>query len=1358
MKKRLWGIVLCAIALVLSVSAFIACGEQTKPPVDDKNADAENCKIVEIVVNSEHVTLLEENAVGYDYTVFFTIYGDGKKCTVKKEYVDSSAVKAEVGTYKVYCSVKGEKAEITVHVNSSAPVSVTALVEKVELKDDEIAGYDFASLFRVSVSGETVEITNADLDLSGLKTQRGTYIVSCTYKGKKAEVAVVVTEVTYTARVACESITINVSQTEDYDFASYFIVKRDGVKYKVENSMLSGEVKAAAGSYTLTFSRGKASASLKVNVTTADVYETGKAYESIQLPLADALVRDFSKDFYIYKNGKAEKTETSAINASAVKNAKIGDKIKVTCTLPDGKSESVTVEIIKDDVTIITKAAEVFVNGETVDLASLFSLSRGGEEIEVTYDMISGEPDYSKAGEYTVTLNYEGRTASAKITVKTGVIVDYAKGETVIIKKGTSKQTYDFAADFSVKINGVKFSDLSSYISGIDQADFNVKGEYAVTLTLDYNDQSISLGGVKFTHPSKTIIYKVVDNDYSVSVKEKQIEVKKGETFNPLSNVTVYLNGIKQTLTSDKTAANGYTSTYACLAGDIDLSVGGKQTVTVKVYVNGPESEDYATISYDVLVNTNIEISAENKVIFTGDTLYTPDLFTVVDDNEIQKISLDMISGSFDPFTAGAYTLTLEYKDTLKTAYVTVLDRGIIGTYKTSQYTIGSDSQYDDEGQIYEEGVKSEKIKDLVIPADLKVVFREKQVQNLRSDGVNAFKFNIDRTVYNLVYSDGVALVTYDNSLRMKLTNNTMPVVYFNQALWTITDTFTINSSKNNNHVLTLDYDNYYSIDLFKVKSAGGEEKWFGLKNKLHKVSSTYSPDYYYDISFGEAIFAEGFVKTSGVSSSVTLNGEKYAFNVVNENSAIIDSSSSGASYYGTYSGKVNGANATLSITTSHIVTFTAGGTVEAKLYSTDISALGYVPSNFEEGTYSIHGAKVVTLDKSSNRTSVSFTSDLRSALSYVKDTSDEKVTVYPYSYKFAINEADKTFTLLEKDRFFGLYKNADGSQFVMLGGYGAGVVSFDTSSYETVSFDYSSRGNTALITYKKSDISYGNGMALALNADENSVTVLSSGGKIAAGAAFESACIVDGAVVRIKSYIAKKGTSNDEYLKNITIITANGEMTAAERKNAVTLNTVRFSTVGFYQFYITVKSGGVSKNLYYGVQVIDKKYTGSPFVGNFTKSFGGENTLKIDEYGYITFVSGGVSYEGIAVIGGDELSATVYSDAGKSYELSAKFENENILYVEAKGENNVVDYFAVNDTAFAGNGEVVLREIKTSSGYDYYASASKLVLGEKVTVSFINGTTLKNNAEIKITYKNGKSLTVKIVAAGDDKAGLTVI
>ena len=88
-----------------------------------------------------------------------------------------------------------------------------------------------------------------------------------------------------------------------------------------------------------------------------------------------------------------------------------------------------------------------------------------------------------------------------------------------------------------------------------------------------------------------------------------------------------------------------------------------------------------------------------------------------------------MISGSFDPFTEGAYSLVLNYKGIVKTANVTVLDRSITGTYKSAQFTIGYNDEYeDDEGYTVGDSETSQAIKDLVIPADLNVTVREKPV------------------------------------------------------------------------------------------------------------------------------------------------------------------------------------------------------------------------------------------------------------------------------------------------------------------------------------------------------------------------------------------------------------------------------------------------------------------------------------------------------------------------------------------------------------------------------------------------------------------------------------------------------
>lgn len=1355
MKKR-WAIAILLIITAAFSSLAAACGKGNNPDVPTPApsvTDAENCKLIEIVTNTTDVTLLEEKAVGYDYTVFFIVYGDEKKCVTKPEYIDSSAVKAEVGTYKVYCRVKDQTAEITVHVNSSAPVSVTALSAEVDLKDDQLDDYNFAELFRVSVNGETITLENKDLDLSGLKKQRGSYVIACSYKGKRATVKINVTEAVYKAALAVNSVKIHVSQVENYNFGALFSASREGAPFTVLNSMLVGEVKPAAGEYALTFARGKVSLTLNVTVSSADVYVALAAHSSLLLPAAEAKTRDYTKDFYLYKNGVAEQITENMINSSAVANAKTGDVCFVKLTV-GGEVTDLRVEIIEDNVIITSRNAEAFVNGSSVAPTSLFEIVKEGEPIAVTYDMLVGEVDYSTAGDYQITLNYQGRTATATVTVKNGVIINYANSDEITIRKGTSKATYNFSSDFNVSVNGVEFTDLSSYLEGVDDVNFDEEGSYVVTLKLKYNEKASGLSGVKFTYPEKTVTYKVVKNEYKLTATQSRVEVKKGASFNALGNLSLTLNGVKQTLTLNKSDANGYTSCYAEVKNGVNTSETGKTTVRVAVYVNGVSSAP-VYIEYDAIVVGNTEITAQNKVIVTGTSLDITELFTVTDEGMRIAITPDMISGSFNPFVAGSYDLTLGYKEQQQTANVTVIDSGMIGTYVTSLVSIGSEATYDDEGLVVDEGSKSEKLGDMIITPDMSITVNGKAASNVHGLGDGTFGLTLQRGNFVLSYENGVAVLVYDNYLRMQLTNTSRPIVYFNEAQWKIVDSFAINSSLYGKHVLEGDSTNY-SIDLFKVQSlTGGESKWYGLKTYLY---SHLSSDYDYKITFGEATMADGFEKTVGEESSVTLLGDVYAFRVSSASKASVIDAASAKAFSGTFTGYVNGTRATLALSQTPTASLTVGSETLFNFSMYDLSGLGYNSSSAIDNTFTVHGAKVVTTNKAKNTQSSYYTTDLRAAVKAIKDTDEEKVQVYPFSYKFALNEQAKTFELLEKDEFFGLYKNQAASKYIFLNGYGEGISNYDLTSYEKIAFEYQKRGANAIITYLGESLTYGDGASVALNADGNSLTVLTAQSGLIEGEGLESVSL-NGALVKVDSFVVKKGTSLADFLSSITIVTESGELTDTQKKSAVYTSAISFNTPGFYQFYVTVTINGVSKKLYYGVQIIDKKYEGLAVVRTFERSFSGNSTLLIDEYGYLTLTVSGVKYSGNAVISGDgtQFSAIAKNTSGEVYSLSGRLQN-NLLYLDGVGSVKISEYFAEKSTEFAGNGELILRAVKTESGYDYYASSSRTVLGESVTVSYISGTAFEKGAQIKITYGSGKTVNVKITELGNEQSGLTVL
>ena len=117
--------------------------------------------------------------------------------------------------------------------------------------------------------------------------------------------------------------------------------------------------------------------------------------------------------------------------------------------------------VAKTQLSVTAKTVVTYPNSEDIDLKTLFEVKRGNQILTVTDDMISGTVDYSKEGDNEITLNYGGRVATAIVKVKLGVIINYAAADTVLIQKGTDISGYDFGADFSVVINGVKFTATS---------------------------------------------------------------------------------------------------------------------------------------------------------------------------------------------------------------------------------------------------------------------------------------------------------------------------------------------------------------------------------------------------------------------------------------------------------------------------------------------------------------------------------------------------------------------------------------------------------------------------------------------------------------------------------------------------------------------------------------------------------------------------------------------------------------------------------------------------------------------------------------------------------------------------------
>lgn len=1333
MKKRIIAEIILCFAIIVSV-VCASCTGVKKPDSSVKNIDAEQCDEIVIETVTTDITLIEDDVEGFDYTSYFVIYGDGKKVKTKSEYIDSSDVLIRVGTYKVVCRVKDVSAEITVHVNSSGKVTevkIEALKTRVDIKDDEINTYDFAALFKITEDGKTRTTLPSDIDLSSIRPQRGSYLVYCKYKGKEASIKVYVTEAVYSVSVSGESVTLNVLQIDSYDFAKLFTVTRDGEAYTVKASDLQTDVLPEAGEYTVTLKVGKIEKSVKVIVIEGDVAIIGRAYSSVNMPLKDALTHDFAKDFYLYVNGNVMPVDEACVDVSELENAAVGDSVKVYYR-HGGYSAYITVRLTEDDVVITAKDIELFSNSAAVDVTSLFEVTRSGKTVEVTADMISGVIDYSKPGENLITINYEGRTATAKVTIKTGLIVSYANGSVVYVKKGTDKSTYDFSGDFTVTVNGVAFSDISQFINedDINAVDFSVEGTYEVRISLPYNDKTVGISGVKFDYYEKTITYRVVLSEYSYEFKSEVLTVKKGtDSFNPYSNINLVINGVKQIITENKNQVN----VQVCYAETViipDFDVIGEQTVRVALYVNGPDQAP-VYVDYAVLVVSDTEVTATDAAIFAGNNLYLPDLFEVKADGNMVAVTTDMITGRFDAFTPGIYTLTLTYNGVSASAEVTVLDRKFVGVYSTPCRTVAKDAEVDGDGDVISDAVESKKIADLVISEDLNISRGNKVATNIKSLDSRTFSFRFGEQVYNtytLYYSDGVAALVYDNSLRLSLSDDTRPVLYFNNDYRTVKSSFVFNSSKSGYHVLQLDKVSGSTIELFKTEDKHGNTEWFGLRIAVNYAANSYN----YETSFGKAELSDGFNAEEGQSGTITIDGRAYSVKTsANGKGSIADSGSVNPYLNKVFRGTVNGSSASFTVASNGDIKFAVGTNTEFAISSSELSSMKYKPYDLQNSTFTVYGLKTA-LTYSGYEYKCKFEQALQS------EYSDN---AQPFAYKFVLDVSNGTFTLAEKDKFFGLYKNGD--NYFFFDGYGGGVAHYSGQDAHTeTQISYLTYGNEAVVSHENvlSDFAYGKGARLTLNADGNTYTVMSSDKAVKAGDVYENFAITDGYIVKINKFIYKQGSKKADLLEQITVRGKGGYLSDSEKEAMVNTKTVGFNKPGFYQFV-------VNETQYYALMVVGKRFEGNFFVRSFGNSFDGNASLSIDEYGYVTFAFGGENYTGYVNISDNGFFGTCENADKSKIKLTGKNYADGIISVTASGAISASEMFASYGSVYSANDVYTLRSVNTASGTEYYLSGSIYSLGEKVELRFVSGSTFAAGSIVEVLKTNGETVKFRIDA-----------
>lgn len=1232
-----------------------------------------------------------------------------------------SATACGVGGGNSSSSGSGSSSSVTTET-----VLITATTDVIEVEDIKLEEHDFTVYFNITVDSTNIEVKKEYLDLSALTGEVGTYVIYCKYSDKIADAEVKVFKNEYVLDLSREEIEVKSFAALDYDYLLFFTATVNGEKAALTLDAVTTDLNGTPGEYSYTVNFHGQTKTLRIIVT--DEHDVIVAVSSPVYEIEESVIEtfDYTCLFTLFVDGKAEKVTLDLIDASALENAMVGTQADVTLTYQKGDTtvtKTATLKVVSDAQTVINgKTVQTYPNAAAIDLTTLFTITKGGEVIPVTSDMIEGSVDYSKAGENVITLTYDGVSATATVKVVVGVVISYSTSDTVIVKKGTDKNSYAFENDFNVVINGVKFTVIAGYID-VTAVDFNTVGNYTATLKIPYNDKKLGLSGAKFDCYEKEITYAVVENEYKLSLKEEMVTLNKGVTsYNPFNNINLSVNGIKQSLTNRADWVDVVTC-YAETEGEIDFTSPAPQTVTIKVFVNGVDAAP-VTVMFTVIIQTDVSVEATNAVVFTGDTLMATELFIVKEGDAEVPVTFDMISGKIDTFTAGVYYVTANYKGVTKTAKAVVLNNAMKGKYSTTMYAIPStNSDYDEE---YGDATPTYgRVGGMKITDDGKMLIKNVEAELVDAVDENTLIINYRNNRHTVYYHDGIVVIVPENASKMPYYEEKRPYIYFNEDIWKIERKFVINSSSSYvMHATSI----AHSLDVFKLKNLKTEETLtYALKTRLALKTST---DTMYVVTWGEGSFPETFKGETGETSYFIFQGERYDFTMDDIQNATMPKSQDGGNDFAgiTFEGVYDGKEATLLVSKSSFA-FTVDGKklVDASLY--EINAMKNGGSNA--------AANEIFLYRADNR--------------------DKEF----YSYKFIVDPENKTFTYVEHDKLLGFYKTD--TSYVFLDGYGSGFINFDSKSYYETLFTYTKLGSMLTLNYKdlSVDFEYGTSSKFVVDVFGNALTAHEGLG-LNIGDFYENVFIQSGIIVKVnvETIGANSGAvAKPELYRAIEIIDKDGTVSADASGvgEYVKTNFVNFGTPGFYQLSVEADFYDEKIIAYYAIQVLEAVYKDEKIVA----SYGGgviypENGLVIDEYGRVILSVGDIRYDGSLKLGdGGEFKSELYGKNGV-VSLSGKVVSDGLIQIRCSGAVGFVDYYTTGTSRYIGVDGTVLRAFYVSGAYTYVLNNSlTTATGEVVTVEVINDKELLSvGAILKITAAN-KVVYAKTLAWENEKRGL---
>lgn len=654
---------------------------------------------VEIVNSYNEYSIEKSQLNSFDFTELFSLYVDGVAVKVEESMLDIGALSdssnvEEGNFYDVSLSYRYSD-EFDVET-SVAKVKVVA-PKSIVLTTSNIVTYpnggfiDLTELFTIKDGDEyvpvTIDMISGDIDYSN----EGINNIVLTYKGQTATATITVKRGVMIDLIKGDTIIVKKGTNKiAYNFAGdvsvlvnglvfSFVTYGDGTNFHIDTSNVDFDT---VGSYDVTvripYRANSSTTSIDEEktftyVVKENTYELSVVQQEVTLAQGTESYNVF-QNVAVRVNGikknavpdkEIAKRDPLAVWAQLVSTpidfSEIGTQHVKIAVYPEGADTTpVYVEFdvrVKSGVDIISNNKVVFV-GDTVYVADLFTIKDGDNDIKATADMIEGKVDTFKAGVYTVTIDYLGLQADAKVIVFSDDIVGAYKTNMTTIPSAvnTDYGTWDSSDDDMYYSDGDDYEEESKSVATLKDMTFSRDGSITVngmtaTVVECISEKNLVIAtrsdkydmyiddGIVFLNPDNSLRMSFSDTKRPlVYFSEKEWELKKHVIVNSGKNYVLSVDTTCYSIDTFNVARVGgdevkwfglYVKLVSRISADSIYSVSFGEASYPDGFV--PGAGVTSTLTYDgteydftmsTAINAKVQQSAEQKkyagMTFTG--------------------------------------------------------------------------------------------------------------------------------------------------------------------------------------------------------------------------------------------------------------------------------------------------------------------------------------------------------------------------------------------------------------------------------------------------------------------------------------------------------------------------------------------------------------------------------------------------------------------------------------------------------------------------------------------------------------------------------------------------------------------